>query len=84
MSRLQRRLAKPNAKADDGAILTILFLAMLEQGLRNVAALKAHRYQVEKMVASRGGVKRLGVNSSAKANLMVYGLPVGFQSAYGD
>ncbi|KAJ9603245.1 hypothetical protein H2200_012023 [Cladophialophora chaetospira] len=72
MSKLRGRLAKPNAKADDGAILTILFLAMFERGLGNSSAWEAHRDQVDKMVASCGGVEQLGVNSSARAALTVY------------
>ncbi|OQV05247.1 hypothetical protein CLAIMM_10019 [Cladophialophora immunda] len=71
MSKLRARLAKPNARADDGAILTILYLAMFERGLGNEAAFKAHRAQVDQMVASRGGVSRLGVDSSARATLTV-------------
>lgn len=71
MSRLRSRLAKPNARADDGAILTVLFLAMFERGLGNNAAFKAHRRQVDKIVASRGGDERLGVNSPARATLTV-------------
>ncbi|KIW75478.1 hypothetical protein Z517_10219 [Fonsecaea pedrosoi CBS 271.37] len=71
MSKLRARLAKPNARADDGAILTILYLAMFERGLGNDAAFKAHRAQVDQMVASRGGVDCLGVDSSARATLTV-------------
>ncbi|KIX94218.1 uncharacterized protein Z520_09928 [Fonsecaea multimorphosa CBS 102226] len=71
MSKLRARLARPNARADDGAILTILYLAMFERGLGNNAAYKAHRAQVDQMVASRGGVSRLGVGTSARATLTV-------------
>ncbi|OAP56700.1 hypothetical protein AYL99_08812 [Fonsecaea erecta] len=71
MSKLRARLAKPDARVDDGAILTILYLAMFERGLGNESAYKAHRAQVDQMVASRGGVCRLGVGSSARTTLTV-------------
>ncbi|KIW98463.1 uncharacterized protein Z519_00124 [Cladophialophora bantiana CBS 173.52] len=62
MSKQRARLAKPNARADDEAILTILYLAVFERGLGNDVAFKAHRAQVDQMAASRGGVSQLGPN----------------------
>ena len=71
MSILRERLALPNARADDGAILTILYLAMFERGLGNEEAFRTHRIQVDQMVTSRGGVDQLDVDSSVKATLTV-------------
>ncbi|EXJ72614.1 uncharacterized protein A1O5_03760 [Cladophialophora psammophila CBS 110553] len=69
MSKLRHRLASPDARPDDGVILTILQLAMFERGLGNDVASKAHKVQVNQMVASRGGIDHLGLKSSVRATL---------------
>jgi hypothetical protein len=72
MSKLRQRLTSPDAQPDDGAILTILQLAMFERGLGNDVASHAHRTQVSQMVAARGGVDKLGFTSSVRATFTMY------------
>ncbi|RMZ89166.1 hypothetical protein DV736_g3609, partial [Chaetothyriales sp. CBS 134916] len=67
ISRLRARLARPDATADDNAILTIFFLALVEDATGNTAAHKMHLFRVASMVEIRGGIRKLKTNPWIKA-----------------
>ena len=69
MAKLRSRLAKSDAGVDDGAILTMIHLAMFERGLGQEIAFQSHIDQVNKIIASRGGIESLGVDSFAQATI---------------
>ncbi|RMZ77305.1 hypothetical protein DV737_g4467, partial [Chaetothyriales sp. CBS 132003] len=66
-SRLCARLARPDATADDNAILTIFFLALVEDATGNIAAHRMHLTRVATMVEIRGGIRKLKTNPWIKS-----------------
>ena len=69
ISRLRARLSLPDAEADDAAILTILFLALIEDSEGNEAAYHLHLARVAAMVKLRGGIKKLHTSPWIKATV---------------
>ena len=67
ISTLRARLAQPGATADDAAILTMVLLALFEEGGENRRDFRIHARQVKIMLKSRGGVSRLQADTGTKA-----------------
>lgn len=59
LAQLRDRIELSNAGVDDGPILTVIFLAILEGAEHNRAAERAHRSKAAAMVQARGSAKGL-------------------------
>lgn len=59
LSQLRLRLEGPETGIDDNAILTVIFLAILEGAEQNWEAEKIHRAKAASMVKKRGSSKAL-------------------------
>lgn len=67
ISTLRSRLAQPGATADDAAILTMVLLALFEEGGENRQDFRIHARHVKAMLKSRGGVSKLQADTGTKA-----------------
>jgi hypothetical protein len=66
MMKLRSRLAASPSQVDDGAILTVLYLAMFEGSVGNEVGFEVHLRQVKSMIAARGGIDSLCLDSHGR------------------
>jgi hypothetical protein len=59
MTLFRRRLGDPESAISDSAILTVLFLSMLESSLGDREACHIHQSQLHRMIWARGGTSRV-------------------------
>lgn len=66
---LRARLIQANASADDGALLTIIMLSVVDKHSRDEDAFQIHQQQVEIMIRVRGGISALDSQYGVRAFL---------------
>jgi hypothetical protein len=71
MRTLRKRLSEPGATADDGAILTIILLALYDES-SNESSHRIHSQQVETMVSHRDGIEGLQADNPVKVAATQY------------
>jgi hypothetical protein len=72
IAKLRDRLSESNRNVDDVTIFAMIFLAVLDRGLRNSAAYDLHKRNIAMMISQRGGLKSLRDGSLLKTYLLHY------------
>jgi hypothetical protein len=66
ISLLRKRLLQPDATADDGAVLSMVYLSHFEARNENLAASNMHREHATQLIKARGGIESLEASSGVK------------------
>ena len=66
---LRARLLQANARADDGALLTIIMLSVVDKHSRDEDAFQIHQQQAETMIRVRGSISALDSQYGVRAFL---------------
>ena len=61
LSLMRKRLLLPTAATDDGMILPVLIVALMELGTENRVAFEVHYKHIRLMIAGRGNIENLRV-----------------------